>query len=168
MVDESLIALERRRALERERYWANREKMLEKSRKYNSENKEKIAARKKQWALDNPDKVNRHQKEHPEKRKIYNQTFRERHPERAAIYARKHNYGVTQEWFDNKLQEQNGLCVICSSEMIKPSVDHNHTTGVVREILCHLCNVMLGYAQDNPNRLISGAEYLRKHEAVDG
>ena len=40
-------------------------------------------------------------------------------------------------------------------------LDHDHETGNYRSYICDYCNVMLGRAQDNPEILEKGAEYLR-------
>lgn len=40
------------------------------------------------------------------------------------------------------------------------NIDHCHTTGMVRGRLCWECNVILGFAQDSPERLQGLIEYL--------
>ena len=40
-------------------------------------------------------------------------------------------------------------------------LDHDHKTGKYRSYICDYCNVMLGRAQDTPEILERGAEYLR-------
>jgi hypothetical protein len=40
-------------------------------------------------------------------------------------------------------------------------VDHCHTTGAVRGILCHHCNLLLGHAKDAEDTLLSAVTYLR-------
>jgi hypothetical protein len=39
-------------------------------------------------------------------------------------------------------------------------IDHDEKTGLVRGLLCHHCNVMLGHARDDIPTLESAVEYL--------
>jgi hypothetical protein len=45
------------------------------------------------------------------------------------------------------------------------AVDHNHETGKVRHLLCGNCNMMIGYANENPLTLEKAAAYLRTENA---
>jgi len=56
----------------------------------------------------------------------------------------KHLYGLSVEQWDKMLIEQSGLCALCDEPMRNPHVDHSHTTGEVRGLLCLRCNTMLG------------------------
>ena len=58
---------------------------------------------------------------------------------------------------------QGGKCAICGYALYRPHIDHDHATGRVRAILCHLCNVGLGSFKDNPEALERAAEYVREH-----
>ena len=69
-------------------------------------------------------------------------------------------YRMTVEDFDKLLLEQNGLCAICLEQMHLPYVDHCHSTGTIRGLLCHNCNTVLGHAKDNPTILVNAAKYL--------
>lgn len=80
-------------------------------------------------------------------------------------------YGVTLDWFEAKLAEQDGRCVICGA-MPDPNgikaaarlhVDHDHETGAVRDLLCTRCNQGLGYFRDNPDLLRTAADYIERH-----
>lgn len=76
------------------------------------------------------------------------------------------NYGLTLEAYDTLLESQNFACKICKAERSDKSrrnlsVDHDHTTGRVRGLLCGNCNKMLGYAKDNPTILLKGIQYLK-------
>jgi hypothetical protein len=41
-------------------------------------------------------------------------------------------------------------------------IDHNHTTGKVRGLLCCDCNLLLGYAKDDEKLLAKSIEYLKE------
>ena len=42
-------------------------------------------------------------------------------------------------------------------------VDHDHTTNVVRQLLCKDCNIVLGIVEDSPDWLQNLIDYLDKH-----
>lgn len=64
------------------------------------------------------------------------------------------------------------VCEVCSrpfSEVSKyhgACVDHDHATGEFRGWLCNTCNLALGYAQDNRDRLQMLINYLDRHELL--
>lgn len=74
----------------------------------------------------------------------------------------KSTYGISREEYARLFELQDGKCAICGqvSENRRLSVDHNHTTGKVRALLCDNCNKGLGHFKDNPNLLIAAASYL--------
>lgn len=78
--------------------------------------------------------------------------------------ALRNNYGLTLEQWDELFESQGGKCAICG-EAPDPAkrrfhVDHNHTTGAVRGILCHNCNLALGHSKESKDRLQAMIEYL--------
>jgi hypothetical protein len=83
----------------------------------------------------------------------------------------QNQYGITGVDYNAKLVAQDCKCVICGKEhdiTVKNNkgilvVDHDHETEVVRDLLCHSCNMGLGKFSDNPQLLDKAAEYLRKH-----
>lgn len=66
-------------------------------------------------------------------------------------------YGISLEEYRFLYTSQGGVCAIChraetattnSRGVIAPrplSVDHDHDTGKVRGLLCHRCNIALGF-----------------------
>lgn len=75
-------------------------------------------------------------------------------------------YGVTTEQLSELLEKQEGACAICS---IKEEdygktfcIDHCHTTGVVRGLLCMHCNTALGHFRDDIESLERAIQYLDK------
>ena len=45
--------------------------------------------------------------------------------------------------------DQNGLCLLCEHELDNPSLDHSHTSGMVRGVLCRGCNAFLGKLENS-------------------
>lgn len=76
-------------------------------------------------------------------------------------------YGLTIDEYNTKLNEQNGVCAICGGEQIEGyamSVDHDHKTGAVRDLLCIRCNTALGAVNDSITQLKCMITYLEKHK----
>lgn len=82
-------------------------------------------------------------------------------------------YGLTYDEFIDMLLTQDNKCSICRNELVvsdrkrKPHVDHDHSTGKVRSILCFTCNTALGKFQDSKVLLQSAIDYLTAHEIGD-
>lgn len=77
----------------------------------------------------------------------------------------KKKYKITLEEYDKLLKEQNNSCAICNQTCItdrRLAVDHNHTTGKVRGLLCTKCNSLLGQANDDTAILTQAINYLKK------
>lgn len=99
-------------------------------------------------------------------------SWRKTEPTDNRRYHLKNMFGITPEDYDRMFKEQDGRCAVCGtqrnmSDDRRFSVDHNHTTGHVRGLLCNKCNVALGSADDSPDRLIELACYLIRTEVVD-
>ena len=82
------------------------------------------------------------------------------------------SYGITNEDYDKLLTEQNNCCAICGTD--KPGgkhdrfqVDHCHTTGKVRGLLCKSCNIALGEFKDDIDTLYKAMVYLKKRNEND-
>ncbi len=71
-------------------------------------------------------------------------------------------YGLTLMEFSNMVLAQEGACAVCNCPMEKPHVDHDHETGVVRGLLCELCNRGIGHFKDDPRLLRAAAAYLER------
>lgn len=86
-------------------------------------------------------------------------------------------YRITSEFYTSLYESQSGRCKICG--VAKKSwafhdvktrkdylvVDHEHSSGVVRGLLCVNCNCALGHFKDNPANLAQALTYL---EAASG
>jgi Recombination endonuclease VII len=80
-------------------------------------------------------------------------------------YDRQRNYGLTPEAFDLLMVGQEGACAICRKEFrdgkdTTAHVDHDHSTGAVRGLLCGRCNRGLGCFDDNHDLLQRALQYL--------
>lgn len=73
---------------------------------------------------------------------------------------RLQRYGVSPEEFDVMIKRQQGKCAICLKIDNKLHIDHCHTTGRVRGLLCGNCNRALGLLKDNTTFLAKAIEYL--------
>jgi len=63
--------------------------------------------------------------------------------------------------YDRMLAAQGGVCAICRREPpYKLFIDHCHTTGRVRGLLCAPCNTGLGFLHDSQERALRAAAYL--------
>ena len=83
----------------------------------------------------------------------------------------KRVYGITTDEYLEMLQIQNYKCVTCGKEheetdQEKLRVDHCHTTGKVRGLLCHHCNISLGLLKENIQVLESLKAYVLKHQTI--
>ena len=77
-------------------------------------------------------------------------------------------YGVTPEWYDARLSEQEGHCALCPCTTGLPSgrvlfVDHDHATGKARGLLCARCNIFIGVLESNPTLPERSMLYLALH-----
>lgn len=78
-------------------------------------------------------------------------------------YYKYEKYGITKKYFDNIQEAQLGKCAICNTSILQEGhIDHCHTTGKVRGILCGKCNKGLGLFNDNVNYLTNAIKYLTK------
>lgn len=77
-------------------------------------------------------------------------------------------YGITRDEYDELLEKQDGVCAICKQAPTpirgnRLYVDHCHSAGTVRGLLCGFCNSMLGYAKDDATVLTAAIAYLAQN-----
>lgn len=80
----------------------------------------------------------------------------------------RRTYGISLDVYEHMLEEQDHKCKICGSTDPRHNsgnfvVDHCHTEGHVRGLLCGECNLMLGKAHDNISTLQNAITYLAKY-----
>lgn len=65
------------------------------------------------------------------------------------------------------LLKQGGACAVClRAKDYDLYVDHCHSSGVVRGLLCATCNSMLGNLEDSKDALLRAVRYLDNSGAV--
>jgi hypothetical protein len=91
--------------------------------------------------------------------------YREERPEinrRQRRKERLERYGLHPEDFDKLLVGQSGLCGGCSEPLIDLHIDHDDATGEVRGLLCRYCNLALGIAREDADRLRGLVAYVER------
>jgi len=99
----------------------------------------------------------------------------EKNPYAYGSAARLRRYGMTAHAFEEMLSAQHGKCYICSTifDMLskgrgthkRPCVDHDHTTGKTRALLCTKCNSGLGAFTESIPHLSKAIDYLNEFNA---
>lgn len=87
----------------------------------------------------------------------------ERHYKKQRRSDLKRRYGMTESDLAAMLERQEGRCAICGingGAVGGLKVDHCHTSGRVRGLLCALCNTGLGMFEDDEHRMHRAAAYL--------
>ena len=115
-----------------------------------------------------PDKAEynkRYQKLHREELRQYKKAYYQANKLAARDYDLKKKYNISLEQFRQMHVAQNGRCAIC----LKPfrsdrdqCLDHDHSDGRVRQILCTKCNFILGHCNEDVLILERVIEYINK------
>lgn len=114
--------------------------------------KERQKAYLREWRAKNRDIYRSHSKAHYE-------------ADRDKILARQ--YGLTPETVRALRRASGGRCAICG---VTPDgkglqIDHDHATGVVRDLLCGKCNTGIAMFKENTQSLVAAVAYLEKHRS---
>ncbi len=145
-------------------YLKYREERLERARKYREENREKLSA----WARD--DRA-RNKAKYALINKIGSKG--RDYPKRLLEILKSH--GLTKDQYDEMILTQENKCAICRKDetckdprndcVRRLSIDHNHETGKVRQLLCHACNTGIGKFKENIELMKQAILYLENHES---
>lgn len=125
------------RALSAEWYWANRTHRAKVHKAWRRKNLARCSAISKAWRIKNKARCWRNRKR----------------------WFLRVRYNMTFEDWSSMMERQDRRCAICRKQN-KLNVDHNHTTGKVRGLLCDSCNLGLGYFKDRPDLFRLAAAYL--------
>lgn len=151
----------------------------ERQHKYHEEHKEEVAVRMKAWRAAHPQNTPEHHAKQAAHRKAHANDYMDvggRKIRSNTFYSWKHalrKLGITPQDYLDMYQAQGGRCAICGTdkpkkngEIVAWSVDHDHTTGRVRGLLCHGCNLALGGFKDSTHLLMKAVGYLQSQPTL--
>ena len=78
-------------------------------------------------------------------------------------------FGITRLQYSKLLEAQGGVCAICkqketrkhqNGKTLRLAIDHDHSSGEIRGLLCRRCNIALGLLEDNIDLLAAMQAYL--------
>lgn len=86
----------------------------------------------------------------------------------------KRKYGISPEEYNKLAEFQQYRCAVChqpetkinkkTGKLHSLSIDHCHTTGKVRGLLCDNCNRAEGFLKSDPELIRKLADYLEKNK----
>lgn len=131
-------------------------KIKKRVRNYRKKFPEKKKEQDKQYYINNMEKIKKYKREWTDKsyKRLRNSRL-------------KKSYGIDLEIYNQMFKNQKGLCAICNDPRSKQkydfSVDHQHSTGKIRELLCSNCNTGIGLFKEDVELLQKVIIYLNKH-----
>jgi hypothetical protein len=148
---------------------ANREKAATYSRRWRENNKDKKRADAREYYKNNTlvikERSLAYRQKNADKLRAKGAAFREANRLKLRDASRRRIGIMDAHRFDELWRLQCGVCAICrTSDFGKqgPCGDHDHATGLMRGVLCSVCNLALGLFRDSPERLLSAVTYLQK------
>lgn len=158
-----------------------KQKRAEYSKKYREANKEVINRISKKWyetkskeyREKNRDRLNAHSREYNKANREQCRESCRRYQEKnkdklslIALEARVKLYGLTLDEYEAYLKQQDNCCAICgtpfanTNRKTRPHIDHCHSSGEVRGLLCSRCNLAIGLLEDSQDNLQRAIDYL--------
>lgn len=90
--------------------------------------------------------------------------YEQKHPDAKKNQALKNTFGITLADYNEIFRNQEGKCKICDTPQTNLTkalaVDHNHATGRIRGLLCHDCNLGIGFLKEQPALFDKAKAYL--------
>lgn len=133
-------------------------------REYRRKNRERILRISQEWRYRNRVKVLEYHRRYYEKNKIQRCAESREYQKRRRRFSK---YGITVDTFVKLADSQNNCCAVCNTPVgdifEDLCIDHNHSTGKVRGLLCLKCNSALGMLKDSAEYASSAAAYLESH-----
>jgi hypothetical protein len=125
------------------------------------------------YRLNSSDKLAREKTRREKSRVLISEQTKKRHkknPDARKNQELRTRFGINYVEYQQMHEKQKGLCAICDkpeSQILngtvkRLSVDHCHSTGKIRGLLCTKCNVALGLLKDDINVINNCVSYLQK------
>jgi Recombination endonuclease VII len=133
-----------RSAISRKYYLSHKEECLARGRRYMATHREQMLAYQKKWREEN------------KRQRKHQQLMRD--------------FGISIEEYEIQFAKQGGVCASCGDPPPKGkylSIDHKHSTGELRALLCNGCNLGIGFFKEDPVRLEKAIKYLNKHASSE-
>jgi hypothetical protein len=106
------------------------------------------------WAKANPEKCRKNGKRWRDKKRVES-------PGLLLSRERRRKYGVTEDEIGKLTEIQRGMCAVCQRQTSDFRLDHCHSSGNVRGLLCHNCNAGIGMLGDTVEGLQRALAYLQ-------
>lgn len=108
------------------------------------------------------------------KRSLYAKEYRKLNSRKVRDAAYKKAFGISIDEYEAIAERQGNRCAICGEKetAVNPktgkvnslSVDHCHTTGCVRGLLCSKCNTAIGLMRESEEIFSKATRYLAYHK----
>jgi hypothetical protein len=102
---------------------------------------------------------------YPKKDMVYASVSEEVQAIRKGNIYYKNRYGITFDEYNQMFTNQQGKCKICGRHQNelkrKLAVDHCHSTGNIRGLLCSPCNIGIGCLKESESIMEAAIIYLR-------
>ncbi len=103
-----------------------------------------------------------------ERNRIWCKEWYKRHPKSTTIRTRMAKFGLSEAGYRSLSMKQNNVCAICNKpetakihgNVKSLAVDHCHSTGRIRGLLCSKCNTAMGLLEDDPSIIRKMIAYL--------
>jgi hypothetical protein len=120
-----------------------------------------------EYEKNNIENKRKYRKDNNKSRVEYMKKFRSENKEMVQNSRLKKIYGISYQDYSLMLESQKYVCAICEKVCQTGrslAVDHCHTTGKIRGLLCSKCNVSIGLLNDDYKLLEKAYKYLYEQQ----
>ena len=147
----------------------NADRVKANRKRYAEANREKVRIAAAEWAKNNPERRKAYATEYVKKNaariKARRAAYHQKNKEATREALLRKLYGISGADKKRLLQSQGDRCAVCLTDTPTKNgwvVDHDHTTGKVRGILCSPCNSGIGQLRDDVDIVARAVAYLKE------